>query len=76
MNAMAAKKKRVHVTLDDVCAGPYLVEEEHADGCLVIAPDTAWKAIRTRGGYGELTKRQWHEFLSEHGALMQPPDGS
>jgi len=56
MNAVAAKKERVHVTLTDVCAGPYVVEAEHSDGSLVIAPDTSWKAVRTSGRGEELTR--------------------
>lgn len=76
MDAVAAEKKRVHMTLGDVCAGPYLVEEEHADGGLVIAADTSWSAVRTRGDCRELTEQQWRDFMSEHGVHMQPPEGS
>ena len=58
MIAVAAKKKRVHVTLTDVCAGPYAVEAEHSDGSLVIGPDISRKAVRTSGRGEELTRHE------------------
>ncbi len=76
MIAVAAKKKRVHVTLTDVFAGPCVVEAEHSDGSLVIAPDTSRKAVRTSGRGEELTRQRWHDFLTEQGVHMQPPDES
>jgi hypothetical protein len=37
--------------------------------------DISAKAIRKRGGSRRLTKRQWKDFLAEHGPHMLTPDG-
>ena len=68
MNAVAAQP---HVTLSGDRAGEYIIEEERADGALVLVPDTSISAIRRRH---DLTPATLEEFEQEHGRL-QPPDG-
>jgi len=75
MPTMATEQQLVHVTLTGGRAGRFVIEEERADGRLVLAPDTSAAAIRERGGSKRLTPQQWENFLTEHGPHMLPPDG-
>ena len=75
MNAVAAQRQLVHVTLSGDRAGEYVIEEERPDGRLVLVRDTSVAAIRRRQGTRALTAEEFKKFMAEYGPLMQPPDG-
>lgn len=75
MNAVAAHKQLVHVTLSGDRAGEYVIEEERPDGRLVLVRDTSIAAIRKRQGTRAMTPSESEEFWREHGPHMGPPDG-
>jgi hypothetical protein len=76
MNPVAAPP---HVTLSGDRAGEYLIEEERADGRLVLAPDpddpylkVTWADILKRSGGRELTA---DEFERHFGDLPTDDEG-
>jgi hypothetical protein len=71
---MQTVSRQAHVTLSGDIAGEYVVEDQRADGRLVLVPDTSAAAIRIRGGSRRLTDDEWQHFLADHGPQMLPPD--
>lgn len=54
-------------------AGEYVVDEELADGRLVIRPDTSAAAMRRRMGAKPITGEEFDRLVAEYEIL--PPDG-
>lgn len=78
---MSVVAEKTHVTLSGAINGEYVVEEQRADGSLVLAPDgdayptVFWPEMLERSGACELTEEEWQDFLAEYGPHMLPPDG-
>jgi len=54
------------VTLTEMgLAGDYIVAERHADGSLLLAPDTSIVAIRKRSGTRAMTPEEFEEHLGQ-----------
>jgi hypothetical protein len=61
------------VTLTELgLAGDYIVAERHADGSLLLAPDTSIEAIRRRSGTRAMTP---DEFKEHFGHLRSDGEG-
>jgi len=53
------------VTLTELgLAGDYIVAERHADGSLLLAPDTSIDAIRKRSGTRAMTPAEFKEHFA------------
>lgn len=63
-----------HVTLAGDLTGDYLVDEQLADGRLVIRPDTTAAAMNRRMGLEPLTADEFTAFIAGHGTDMLPAD--
>lgn len=61
-----------HVTLVGALAGEYVVDEELADGRVVIRPDTSASAIRRRAGLISIDEA---EFRERFGSLAVDDEG-
>lgn len=61
-----------HVTLVGALAGEYVVDEELADGRVVIRPDTSASAIRRRAGLESIGEA---EFSERFGSLAVDDEG-
>jgi hypothetical protein len=68
---MSPVAEHPHVTLSGDRAGDYVIEEEHPDGRILLAPDTGIAAISRRHN---LTPATLAEFEAEYGPV-RPPDG-
>jgi hypothetical protein len=55
-------------------AGEYVVDEELADGRLVIRPETSAAAMNRRTGVEPISPDEFNTFLAEHGEQMLPAD--
>jgi len=59
-------EERMKVTLTEPgLAGEYVVEERHADGSLVLAPDTSIEAIRQCLGTRPMTAEEFEQHFGE-----------
>lgn len=61
-----------HVTVAGALAGEYVVDEELADGRIVIRPDTSASAIRRRAGLRSIDEA---EFSEQFGSLAVDDEG-
>jgi hypothetical protein len=71
---MQTVSRQAHVTLSGDIVGEYVVEDQRADGRLVLAPDTSATAIRARGGARAATAEEFAAFVAKYGPFL-PPDG-
>jgi hypothetical protein len=53
----------------------YVVEEQLADGRVVLLPQTELERMHDEMGTEPLTSDEFDEFLREHGDKILPPDG-
>ncbi len=63
-----------HVTLAGDRDGECIIREEHPDGTLVLAPQTAAQASLRRLGARAATGDEFGAFLDEHREHLQPAD--